>query len=119
MTIKDELQLFMNTMAVSYSAGNSLECAEMFTSDAKLISPYAPSARGRKEIEELHKTWTEGVGNKKLLVIDAGGSGDVAWCLAKFSEGEVTGEGTSLCIFERQQDSNWLIRICSLNEVNS
>jgi hypothetical protein len=60
---------------------------------------------------------TEGVGNKKLLVIEAGGSGDVAWCLANFAEGEVTGEGTSLCVFERQQDGYWLIRICSLNEV--
>jgi ketosteroid isomerase-like protein len=119
MTIKDELQFFMNAMAVSYSAGDALACAEMFTADAKLISPYAPTARGRKEIEELHKIWTAGVRNKMLHVIEAGGSGDVAWCLANFSEGEVTGEGTSLCVFERQHDSNWLIRICSLNEENS
>jgi hypothetical protein len=40
------------------------------------------------------------------------------WCLAIFSDGEVTGEGTSLCIFERQYNGNWLIRICSLNDAN-
>jgi len=56
---------------------------------------------------------------KKLTIVDAGGSGDVAWCLAIFSEGEVTVEGTSLCVFERQLDRSWLIRICSLNEANS
>jgi ketosteroid isomerase-like protein len=109
----------MNAMAVSYSAGDALSCAAMFTSDAELISPYAPTARGRSEIEELHRVWTEGVGNKKLVVIDAGGYGDVAWCLANFSEGEVTGERTSLCVFERQHDGNLLIRICSLNEGNT
>jgi hypothetical protein len=55
MTIKDELQLLMNAMAVSYSAGDALASAEMFTANAELISPYAPTARGRKEIEEHHK----------------------------------------------------------------
>jgi ketosteroid isomerase-like protein len=119
MSLKDELQIFMNAMAASYSAGDAVACAAMFTANAELISPYAPTARGKAEIEKLHRVWTEGVGNKKLAVIDAGGSGEVAWCLANFSEGEVTGEGISLCIFERQHDKSWLIRICSLNEGNT
>jgi hypothetical protein len=41
-----------------------------------------------------------------LNVIDAGGSVDVAWCLAHFSEGEVTSDSNSLCIFERQHDKS-------------
>jgi len=44
-------------------------------------------------------------------VVDAGVSGDLAWCLVTFSEGEVTGDGTSLSIFERQSDGDWLIRL--------
>jgi ketosteroid isomerase-like protein len=115
MSLKDELQILMNAMAVSYSAGDAIACAAIFTTNAELISPYAPTARGRVEIEKLHRIWTESIGNKKLVVIDAGGSGDVAWCLANFSEGE----GTSLCIFERQLDKSWLLRICSLNEGNT
>ena len=62
---------------------------------------------------------TGGVGNKKFVVIDAGDSGEVACCLANFSEVEVTGEGTSVCGFERQHDGNWLIRICILNDENT
>ena len=47
MTIKEELQLVMNAIADSYSAGDAVSCAAMFTSDAELTSPYAPTARGR------------------------------------------------------------------------
>jgi ketosteroid isomerase-like protein len=116
MSINDELQILMNAMAISYSEGDAAACASMFTMDGELISPYAPTARGRAEIEELHRVWTKGVGNKKLIVINAGGSGDFAWCLANFFEDKVTAEGSSLCVFERQHDKTWLIRMCSLNE---
>jgi len=65
MSVKDELQIFMNAMALSYGAGDAAACAAMFTADAELFSPYAPTACGRAEIEELHRVWTEGDGNKK------------------------------------------------------
>ncbi|TIM63805.1 MAG: hypothetical protein E5Y60_24265, partial [Mesorhizobium sp.] len=67
-------------------------------------------------IAALHKLWTrDGPGDKQLVVVDAGGSGDFAWCLATYSEGLPTGNGTSLNVFERQPDGRWLIRVCSLN----
>jgi ketosteroid isomerase-like protein len=119
MSFKDELQKFMNEMAMYYSAGDAAACARMFTLNGELFSPYSPTAHCRDEIEELHRVWTDGVSNKKLTVVDAGGSGDLAWCLAIFSEGEVTVEGTSFCVFERQPDGSWLIRICSLNGVDT
>ena len=49
----------------------------------------------------------EGAGEKQLMVVNAGRSGDLAWCLATFSEGQVTGDGTSLNILERDADGNW------------
>jgi hypothetical protein len=49
---------------------------------------------------------------------DAGSSGDLAWCLAAYSEGRVAEEGDSLNILEHQADGKWLIRICSLNSNN-
>jgi hypothetical protein len=46
--------------------------------------------------------------------MDAGGSGDLAWCLTAFSDAHDS--GTSLNVFQRQADDKWLIRVCSLNE---
>lgn len=92
-------------------------CAALFTEDAELRSPYAAPACGRGAIELLHREWTKEPGSegKRLLVQEAGSSGDLAWCLAAFSEGAATGDGTSLNVFERQRDGRWLIRMCSLN----
>jgi ketosteroid isomerase-like protein len=67
MSLKDELQNFMDAMALSYSAGDASTCAAIFTPNAELFSPYAPTARGRDEIEELHRVWTVDVSNKNSL----------------------------------------------------
>ena len=117
MAIRDDLQNFWNIYAAAYRAGDAAACAAMFLPDGELYSPYAPPARGRAAIEALHRIWTEGGGgtDKRLTIMEADSSGGLAWCLAAYSEGEATGDGTSLDIFERQADGSWLIRICSLN----
>ena len=116
MSIRDDLQNLLNTYATAYRASDATACAAMFVLNSELYSPYAPAARGRAAIEALHHVWTQdGGGDKQLTVIDAGSSGDLAWCLAAYSEGEVTGDGTSLNILDRQANGDWLIRICSLN----
>ncbi len=116
MSIRDDLQNLFNIYAAAYQAGDATACAALFALNGQLYSPYAPSARGRAAIEALHKVWTqEGGGGKRLIVIDAGGSGDLAWCLATFSERQADGDGTSLNILERHADGKWLIRVCSLN----
>ena len=115
MSIYDELQELMNKMVEAYRAGDAARCAALFVPDGMLYSPYAPPARGRQAIEALHRDWTQGGGNKQLTVIDAGSSESLAWCHAAYSEGEVSGNGTSLNILERQADGHWLIRICMLN----
>ena len=116
MAIRDELQDLYNSYAAAYSLGDAATCAAAFALDGELFSPYAPPARGREAIETLHNEWTrDRVGDKQLVVVAAGGSGDLARCLATYSEGLATGNGTSLNVFERQPDGNWLIRVCSLN----
>jgi ketosteroid isomerase-like protein len=116
MAISDDLQDLFNIYAAAYQAGDAAACAAMFTHNGQLYSPYAPPAHGRTAIEALHRVWTrEAGGGKKLVVIDGGSSGNLAWCIATFSEGQVTGHGTSLNVFERHADGHWLIRICSLN----
>ncbi|MDH4167276.1 MAG: DUF4440 domain-containing protein [Gammaproteobacteria bacterium] len=115
MSIQEELQGLMNAMAKAYRAGDAAGCASLFVPDGELYSPYAPPARGRGAIEALHQEWTQGGENKQLNVIGAGCSGDIAWCHTAYSEGEVSGDGTSLSVLERQANGQWLIRICMLN----
>lgn len=117
MGIKDELQLLFDGYVAAYRVGDGDGCAAFFAVDAELHSPYGPVARGRDHIAEIHRQWTvDGAQGKQIEVIDAGVSGDLAWCLAEFSEGAVTGEGISLNVLERQPNGNWQIRVCSLND---
>ena|SRR5438552_2361386 len=121
MSIQDELQSFWNAYAAAYSAGDAGACGAMFTAVAELHSPYAPPAVGRDAIKALHATWTQGHGKeteKKMTVIHAGRAGDLAWCLATYTEGLDVGNGTSVDVFERQADGSWLIRMCSLNSTD-
>ncbi|WP_027036488.1 YybH family protein [Mesorhizobium ciceri] len=116
MSISDELQELWDIYVAAYRAGDAAGCASIFTDDAEMHSPYAPPARGRAAIEALHGVWTQhATPDKTLAVIEAGGSGDLAWSLAAYSEGEATGNGTSLSVFEHQAGGGWLIRMCSLN----
>ncbi len=116
MSIRAEAQTLLDSMVQAYRAGDATGCAALFTADANLYSPYAVAARGRSEIETLHRNWTaHGGDSKTLTVLDAGSSGDLGWCLAAYSEGEVTGNGTSLNVLARQPDGRWLFRICSLS----
>lgn len=116
MILRMELQTTLDRMARAYVAGDAPACAALFTADAALHSPYAPPARGRAEIEALHHDWTRGATAKRFEVLDWGGSGDLAWALARFSEEAETDAGISLAVFVRGPDGGWLIRMCSLNE---
>jgi uncharacterized protein (TIGR02246 family) len=116
MSIRDELQALWDIYVAAYRAGDAVGCASIFTDDAEMHSPYAPPARGREAIAMLHGIWTQhATPDKTLAVTEAGGSGDLAWSLAAYSEGEATGNGTSLSVFQRQTGGGWLIRMCSLN----
>ena len=115
LTFHEEMQALMDEMANAYRAGDAHSCAQMFTSDGVLYSPYAFPARGRVEIESLHRGWTgEGTG-KQLKVKEASSSGNLGWGLVAYSEGDAADNGTSLNVLERQPSGKWLIRICSLS----
>lgn len=113
--LKDELQAVLDQMARVYVARDAAACAAIFTGDAALYSPYAPPARGRTEIEALHRIWTPSATTKRFEVFDCGANGGLAWVLARFWEGE-TGTGITLAVFEQHGQAGWLIRACSLNE---
>ncbi|WP_027142935.1 DUF4440 domain-containing protein [Mesorhizobium sp. WSM3626] len=115
MSIHEELQSVYEAYATSYRNKHPVGCAAVFTDDGEVFSPYAPPAKGRAAIEALHSEWVNISGdNKELSVLDAGFSGDLAWCLTAYSD--TMEAGTSLNVFQRQADGGWLIRICSLNQ---
>jgi len=105
----------MNEMAKAYSVCDAKACAAMFTETGGLHSPYVPPARGRAEIEARHRDWAAEPSQKKLVVVNAAQSGRMAWALVRYSEGAVTGNGTSLSIFEQQDDGSWQISLCCLH----
>ena len=109
------MQQLMDEMAIAYRAGDAHACAQMFAPDGVLYSPYAFPARGRNEIESLHRGWTGEGTEKRLKVKEASSSGNLGWCLVAYSEGDATGNGTSLNVVELQPSGKWLIRICSLS----
>lgn len=114
----DDLQAVWDRYLAAYRQGDAAGCAACFTLEAAVYSPYGPPAIGRAAIAEQHGDWVKLGGTGKTLIIEqAGGSGDLAWCLSRYSEGGVTGNGTSLTVFERQAGGTWLARISSLNEV--
>ncbi len=117
MPIRQELQAVLGRYAQAYMAADAAGCAAVFTEDGAMYSPYGPPALGRASIAALHEVWTAGGSeSKRLDVVQAGSAGDLAWCLADYSEGAEIGNGTSLMVFQRQPDGGWLIRMSSLNE---
>lgn len=118
MTLRNALQATFDLYVTAYRAGDAKGCAAAYLHDARLYSPYAPPAIGRDAILTLHEEWiAEDTSGKTVTIIDAGGTGDTAWGLAAFSEGDTVpdSDGISLNIFERQPDGRWLIRMSSLN----
>ena len=116
MVLKTDIQTLLDRMAIAYSAGDAAACAEMFAMNAQLHSPFGPAAVGRPAIEELHRDWVADSTSKSFTILDHGSEEALAWCLCRFSEGDVTGDGTSLIVLERQEHHHtWLIRICCLH----
>lgn len=115
MLSKEEMQGFLDRMATAYSKGDACGCAAMFAPDAQLHSSFGPPAIGRAAIEELHREWTAEPSKKRFSILDNGSADQLAWCLCRFSEGNETGDGSSLIVLERNPTGNWLIRSCCLH----
>ncbi len=114
MSIRSEMQALCDAYVAAYRAGDAAGCASVFTEDGIMHSAFAPPARGRASIADQHAQWTSGGERKMLTVVEAAGSGDVAWFLAEFAEGHETGEGISLNACTRAPGGPWRIHLCSL-----
>ena len=119
MSTLPNFQELLDRMTLAYRAGDAAACAAMFTTDAQLHSPYAPPAIGRAAIQALHAEWVgEGVDDKELVVVEAGGSEGSAWSLNRYSEHGGQVQGTSLIVWQLDDNGEWRVRMCSLNSLN-
>lgn len=114
MTLTEELQAMCDAYVVAYRVGDTAGCAAGFTEDGILYSAFAPPAIGRAAIAALHAEWTVGGEGKTLTIVDANGSGDIAFARADFAEGRETSEGHALWACIREPGGPWRIRFCSL-----
>jgi len=116
MNFREECQKLLDQYVSLYRKGDAAGCASVYSLEAELYSPFGPPAIGRQAIEAAHIDWVEGgAESKEINVLSAGHSGDLGWCIARYSEG-TTGSGSSLNILARQPDGSWAITHCSLNE---
>ena len=98
-------------------------CADLFTADGLILSPYGPPARGTTEIEATHQSWfDEGETNKRLTLLDASASGDLAYRVLCWAGDYPQPDGTSttlsgrsVTILRRTANGDWKIAISSLN----
>lgn len=114
MTLRQDLQAMADAYVAAYRVGDAAGCTAVFTEDAVLYSAFAPPALGQAAIAALHAEWTVGGEEKTLTVVDADGSGDVAFARADFAEGRGTSEGHALWACVRVPGGPWRVRFCSL-----
>lgn len=117
MGFKEDCQTLLDEYVSHYRAGNAAGCASVYAPDAEMYSPFGPPAIGRASIETMHHEWLqEDAQTKQIQVSSAKHSGDLGWCLARFSEAGAE-HGTTLSVLARQPDGRWLITHSSLNEL--
>ena len=70
----------------AYSASDARACAETFTADGRLYSPYGPTAEGREAIAATHLEWfDEPEDDKRLDLEEFEQHGNVGHCLLSWS----------------------------------
>lgn len=117
------IELLVERLLDALKRRDAATCAALFTDDGVIISPWAPPARGPDAIRATHQAWfDEGEANKRLTVLEANASGDLAYCLLAWSgdypqsDGSVaTYSGTSVNVLRRQTSREWKVQVQSLN----
>jgi len=105
----------------AYEAIDANGCAELFTSDALLLSPWNAPVRGKKAIAAVHIEWfAEGETDKKMVVDELHIDGNVGFCLMRYKarippERQVFGVSVNTLL--RQPNGHWKIRHCCITEL--
>ncbi|MEM7193338.1 MAG: hypothetical protein AAF402_00215 [Pseudomonadota bacterium] len=109
-----KLQQLISHYLSAYKALDSKGCAEAFTADGALFSPYGPPARGRQAIADTHTEWfAEPEEDKTLEVLEYNENEHGGYCLLGWSarvpvEGSEDkfsiASGVSLCVLSGDEN---------------
>jgi len=106
----------------AYAAHDDVGCAAVYETDATVLSPWGPPARGQGAIRAAHRTWfAEGETDKSYSVVSAQVTEATATVLLVYSATLPSGErihGTSLNTLRRDPEGTWRITYCSLNDLD-
>ena len=125
MTPRAVLQQVLDRYRKAYGDHDAAGCADAYTRDGQIFSPYGPPVTGTAAIAAVHENWfEEGETDKKMTILEAHTDGDIGFCSVSYSAKIQTGSGeyarvfgASLNTFLRQPDGSWKIRHTSLNEL--
>jgi ketosteroid isomerase-like protein len=123
MAIADELQALLDHWLACYARGDIEGAVACFAPDGAIHSPYGPPAVGHAALMRLHASWlADDETDKRIVVREARGSGDVAYCVADYSTESGTPDGrriretgTVLNVAVRDGSGAWTLQISSLN----
>jgi uncharacterized protein (TIGR02246 family) len=123
MSIQDELEALNAVWLEAFSRGDAEACADLWTENGAIYSPYGPPAIGREAIKQAHQDWlSAGEINKNLEILEAGGDGNTAFLVASYSGdyptedgGYETESGKVVNVCTRHPDGRWKFHIGSLN----
>lgn len=109
----------------AYAAHDAAGCANVYTPEGQIFSPFGPPITGKPAIAAAHALWfQEGETNKEVNILEAQFDGDVGFCALSFSAdvpaasgGADRVYGSSLNTMLRQADGAWKIRHTSLNDL--
>ena len=126
LTDRNQIESLVEHYLAAYEGHDAKSCTAVYTSDARVLSPWGPPANGHTAIEAAHLAWFEdGETNKQMHIEDLIIVGDLAICLIRF-EADIPGtegdtqrfHGASLNALRRQTGGSWKISHTSLNELH-
>jgi ketosteroid isomerase-like protein len=102
-------------------------CVDTYVAEGAIYQPSGPAAEGLDAVRSTFKDWLEaGETNKKIVVSDGRMSGDLAYCIARYSgdypsdDGSTyTESGVVVIVYLRGDDGVRRIRVSSLNSDHS
>ncbi len=123
MSLKNELQLMLDTYAEDYRARDLEACLAFFDENCRFITPRGVMD-GKGQVEKLHRFWvSENRVEREMQVQQIEKMGDHVYAIWRFSDlivdpasNESTiQKGTALGVIRLDPDDGWLIVACSSN----
>jgi uncharacterized protein (TIGR02246 family) len=122
MSFETEMQAIIDRYVDAYNRHDLVAIGAIFTDTASVYSPYGPPAMGHAAIMRAHTDWfAANEQNKRMKVISAQATGDLAYCVLHYagdfpdeSGTLITESGVSVNVLKRHVDGHWQIHITSL-----